>query len=111
MRWLDFKRSENASGVTPAPNAFGEGAPASGVFPLFMSAIPSETISARYVATTCGLIQGLREAVGGFAAPAVAGKAADVYGLPAAKGIMAGCAIGGAVLSLGLRGRRQQNPL
>ncbi len=76
---------------------------ASGVFPLFMSAIPSETISARYVATTCGLIQGLGEAVGGFAAPAIAGKASDLYGLPASMWIMAGCAVIGGVLSLGLK--------
>jgi MFS family permease len=76
---------------------------ASGVFPLFMSAIPSETISARYVATTCGLIQGLGEAVGGFAAPAIAGKAADLYGLPAAMWIMAACAIVAGILSLGLK--------
>ena len=76
---------------------------ASGVFPLFMSTIPSETISVRYVATTCGLIQGLGEAVGGFGAPAITGAAADAYGLPAAMWIMAGCALAGGVLSLGLK--------
>ena len=76
---------------------------ASGVFPLFMGAIPSETISARYVATTCGLIQGMGEAVGGFVAPTAAGRAADAYGLPAAMWIMAACALIGGLLSLGLR--------
>ena len=75
----------------------------SGVFPLFMGAIPSETISARYVATTCGLIQGMGEAIGGFVAPTAAGKAADAYGLPAAMWIMAACAVIGGLLSLGLK--------
>ncbi len=76
---------------------------ASGVFPLFMATIPSETISARYVATAAGLTQGLGEAVGGFLAPWGAGKAADLYGLPVAMWIMAACALIGGLLALGLK--------
>ena len=76
---------------------------ASGTFPIFMATIPSETISARYVATAAGLTQGLGEAVGGFVAPWGAGKAADVYGLPAAMWIMAACALIGGLLSLLLK--------
>ncbi len=37
---------------------------ASGTFPIFMATIPSETISARYVATTSGLVQGMGEIIG-----------------------------------------------
>jgi MFS family permease len=76
---------------------------ASGTFPIFMGTIPSETISARYVATACGLTQGLGEAVGGFIAPTAAGKAADVWGLPSAMWIMAACALIAGVLSLFLK--------
>ena len=76
---------------------------ASGTFPIFMGTIPSETISARYVATACGLTQGLGEAVGGFVAPTAAGRAADLYGLPAAMWIMAACAVIGGLLSLFLK--------
>jgi len=76
---------------------------ASGVFPIFMATIPSETISARYVATAAGLTQGLGEAVGGFLAPWGAGKASDLYGLPAAMWIMAACALVGGLLSLFLK--------
>ena len=76
---------------------------ASGVFPIFMATIPSETISARYVATVAGLTQGLGEAVGGFLAPWGAGKASDLYGLPAAMWIMAACALVGGLLSLFLK--------
>jgi ACS family hexuronate transporter-like MFS transporter len=56
---------------------------ASGVFPLFMATIPSETIPARYVATSLGLVMGLGEIVGGTIGPTLAGHYADVYGLQA----------------------------
>jgi MFS transporter, ACS family, hexuronate transporter len=76
---------------------------ASGTFPLFMGTIPSETISARYVATVCGLTQGLGEAVGGFIAPTATGRAADLWGLPAAMWIMAACAVVSSLLALFLK--------
>ena len=38
---------------------------ASGTFPLFMGTIPSETIPARYVATSLGLTVGIGEIFGG----------------------------------------------
>ncbi len=76
---------------------------ASGTFPLFMGTIPSETISARYVATVCGLTQGLGEAVGGFIAPTAAGKAADLWGLPAAMWIMCACAVISGLLAIFLK--------
>ena len=76
---------------------------ASGTFPLFMGTIPSETIPARYVATSLGLTVGIGEILGGVSAPAAAGWAADRYGLTAPILIMGGCALAGALLALALK--------
>jgi MFS family permease len=76
---------------------------ASGTFPLFMGTVPSETIPARYVATSLGMVVGLGEILGGVFAPAIAGRAADHYGLQAPLMIMAVCAMVGTVLALFLR--------
>jgi len=76
---------------------------ASGVLPLFMGTIPSETIPARYVATSMGLTVGVGEVLGGVSGPALAGTAADHYGLTAPLFIQAGCAIAGALLALALK--------
>jgi len=76
---------------------------ASGTFPLFMGTVPSETIPARYVATSLGMVVGLGEILGGVSAPAIAGRAADHYGLQAPIMIMAVCATVGTVLALFLR--------
>ncbi len=76
---------------------------ASGTFPLFMATIPSETIPARYVATAVGLAVGIGEVLGGVSAPALAGSAADRYGLSAPLVIQAGCALIGALLALALK--------
>ena len=76
---------------------------ASGTFPLFMGTIPSETIPARYVATSMGLTVGVGEILGGVSAPALAGTAADHYGLTAPLVIQAGCALIGALLALALK--------
>jgi ACS family hexuronate transporter-like MFS transporter len=76
---------------------------ASGTFPLFMGTVPSETIPARYVATSLGMVVGLGEILGGVGAPAIAGRAADHYGLQAPLVIMAVCAVVGTVLALFLR--------
>jgi sugar phosphate permease len=76
---------------------------ASGTFPLFMGTVPSETIPARYVATSLGMVVGLGEILGGVGAPAIAGRAADRYGLQAPLMIMVVCALVGTVLALFLR--------
>jgi MFS family permease len=76
---------------------------ASGTFPLFMGTVPSETIPARYVATSLGMVVGIGEILGGVGAPAISGRAADHYGLQAPLIIMAVCAIVGTVLALFLR--------
>jgi len=76
---------------------------ASGVFPLFMGTIPSETIPARYIATSLGLVMGLGELIGGVLTPVGAGWAADHYGLQAPIYIEAACALIATVLALFLR--------
>jgi MFS family permease len=76
---------------------------ASGTFPLFMGTVPSETIPARYVATSLGMVVGIGEILGGVGGPAISGRAADHYGLQAPLIIMAVCAIVGTVLALFLR--------
>jgi len=76
---------------------------ASGTFPLFMGTIPSETIPARYVATSMGLTVGIGEVLGGVSGPALAGTAADHYGLTAPLFMQGGCAIVGALLALALK--------
>jgi MFS family permease len=73
---------------------------ASGVFPLFMATIPSETIPARYMASSLGLVMGLGELIGGTSVVPLAGKAADVYGLAAPMWIAVGLALLSTVFAL-----------
>ena len=47
---------------------------------LFMATVPSETIPRAHVATALGFIMGVGELAGGFAGPALAGIASDVFG-------------------------------
>ena len=75
---------------------------ASGAMPLIMATIPAETLPLRYIASATGLVVGLGEVIGGVSAPALAGMAADVWGLQAPMVIMAGCALLGGLVSLGL---------
>ena len=74
-----------------------------GAFPLFMATIPSETIDARHTATALGIIMGAGEGVGGAAAPALAGMAADAHGLGAPLWLMVFLPVVAALLSMGLR--------
>jgi ACS family hexuronate transporter-like MFS transporter len=73
---------------------------ASGVMPLIMGTVPSETIPVKYIATTLGIVMGLGELIGGAVTPTVAGMAADAYGLSATLLIEAGLALVCAVLAL-----------
>jgi ACS family hexuronate transporter-like MFS transporter len=73
---------------------------ASGVFPLFMATIPSETIPARFMASSLGLVMGLGELVGGSSLVPLAGKAADIYGLQAPMWIAVGLALASTVFAL-----------
>ncbi len=76
---------------------------ASGVFPLYMGTIPSESTSPRLIATAMGLVVGIGEIVGGFCGPPLAGWAADQTTLQAPIFIEAGCALIGGLLALGLQ--------
>jgi MFS family permease len=73
------------------------GATTMGCFPIVLATIPSETVPHQYLAQTLGMIMGIGELVGGFAAPAIAGWSADKFGLQAPFLIAAG-----AVLIAGL---------
>jgi sugar phosphate permease len=64
-----------------------------GVTPLLMATVPSETIPARYVATTAGLVQGLGEIIGAAGGAWAAGRAADAFGLSVTMWIMGACAL------------------
>jgi predicted MFS family arabinose efflux permease len=74
-----------------------------GTFPLFMATIPSETVDPRLTATALGLIMGAGEGVGGVISPALAGYAADVFGLNAPLWIMFVLPIVASLLALGLQ--------
>ncbi len=76
---------------------------ANGISPLMMATIPSETLPARYVATTAGLVQGVGEIIGAAGGAWAAGRAADVFGLPVAMWIMGTCAVIASVLGLFLK--------
>jgi predicted MFS family arabinose efflux permease len=76
---------------------------ANGICPLLMATIPSETIPARYVATTAGLVQGLGEIIGSSVGAWAAGRAADAFGLPVTMWIMGACALIGTLLALLLK--------
>jgi MFS transporter, ACS family, hexuronate transporter len=74
-----------------------------GVFPLFMATIPSESVDARHMATALGICMGTGEILGGVLSPSLAGYAADRVGLQAPLWMMAGLALGAAIISVGLR--------
>jgi predicted MFS family arabinose efflux permease len=74
-----------------------------GICPLLMATIPSETIPARYVATTAGLVQGFGEITGSSGGAWIAGRAADTFGLPVTMWIMGACALIAGCLALLLK--------
>jgi MFS family permease len=69
------------------------GATTMGCFPIVIATIPSETVPRQYLAQTLGMVMGIGELVGGFAAPAIAGWSADKFGLQAPFLIAAGAAL------------------
>jgi MFS transporter, ACS family, hexuronate transporter len=89
-----------------------------GIFPLFMATVPSESVDRRHIATVLGVCMGTGEIIGGVLSPSIAGFAADLAGLQAPLWIMLGLAIAGGLLALGLREtaprilmRRQADPI
>jgi predicted MFS family arabinose efflux permease len=71
-----------------------------GIFPIFMATIPAETVGQRYAATALGLVMGVGELFGGVLGPALAGRAADSFGLTAPLWIMLALCLGSGLLSL-----------
>jgi len=69
---------------------------------LSIGVIPGESVADRDRGTALGLAMGAAEVIGGFAAPALAGLAADRLGQNILPSIAAGCCLAGALLSLAL---------
>lgn len=69
---------------------------------LSIGVIPGESVADRDRGTALGLAMGAGEVIGGFAAPALAGLAADRFGQIIVPAIASFCVLGGALLSLAL---------
>ena len=78
---------------------FGLGAAVSGIYPLVMATIPSETVPASQLATVMGLTMGLGEVVGGVLSPLGAGWVGDVMGLRAILWILVGLSAAACLLA------------
>ncbi len=78
---------------------FAAGAAVSGVFPLAMATIPSETVPSRQLGTVLGLTMGLGEIVGGVLSPWLAGSLADSWGLRSTLWMMVGLSVATAALA------------
>jgi MFS family permease len=74
-----------------------------GIFPLFMATIPSESVDARHMASALGVCMGAGEIVGGVLSPSLAGYLADLVGLQAPLWMMFGLALVAGVVALGIR--------
>jgi MFS family permease len=69
---------------------------------LSIAVIPAESVADRDRGTALGMAMGMAEMLGGFAAPALAGLAADRFGQNILPAIAAGCVLAGALLSFAL---------
>ena len=76
------------------------GTAAAGTFPVFMAAIPSESLPARYLGTSIALVSAMGEIVGGVSSPFLAGRGADLYGLSFPLMMQIGLALLAAFVSL-----------
>ncbi len=74
-----------------------------GVYPLFMSTIPSESVAPSQMASALGICMGVSEILGGVLSPFIAGYAADSVGLQAPLWMLFALALGSGLLALGLR--------
>ena len=73
-----------------------------GLFPLFMGTIPSESVGVQHMTTAMALVMGVGEVFGGVLSPTIAGWAADRAGLAAPLWIMLGLCVAAGTLALGL---------
>ncbi len=76
---------------------------ATGGFSIFIGVIPAESLPARYAATAMGLVMGIGEVVGGFVAPTVGGRVADLTTLAAPFQLSIACAFVASIFCLFLR--------
>ena len=79
------------------------GSVVSGIFPLAMATIPSESVPNRELGTVLGLTMGLGEIVGGVFSPTLAGWIADSQGLKSTLWIMVGLSLATGALGCLLR--------
>lgn len=92
--------ASSGTAVLPIVLSFVFGCCITGVFPLVMATIPSESVSPVQTATALSLTMGISEIVGGVVAPTAAGRLADVYGLPVVLWILAGICVACGVLAM-----------
>jgi predicted MFS family arabinose efflux permease len=76
---------------------------AAGVAPLFLAIVPSESVPKEFLSTVIGLNIAVGTLVGGVGGPALAGWAADEWGLRASVVIDIGCAAMAALVALFIR--------
>ena len=74
-----------------------------GIMPLFMATVPSESVSPAHIGAALGICMGGSEILGGVLAPLLSGVAADRIGQAAPLWVMLGLAVAGAIAALGLR--------
>jgi len=69
---------------------------------LAIAMVPAESVDPRDRGAALGLVMGVAELAGGFAAPALAGLLANRFGLGATLIVAGACAVGAALISLAL---------
>ena len=74
-----------------------------GIFPLFMATIPSESVDTRHMAGALGVCMGAGEIIGGVLSPSIAGYLGDRIGLQAPLWMMLGLALVAGIVALGIR--------
>jgi predicted MFS family arabinose efflux permease len=74
-----------------------------GIFPLFMATIPSESVDSRHMAGALGVCMGAGEVIGGVLSPSIAGYLGDRIGLQAPIWMMLGLALVAGFVALGVR--------
>ncbi len=82
---------------------FAAGAVISGIFPISMATIPTESVDTRLLATAMGLTMGIGEILGGVFGPVAGGLVADRFGLLSTLWILTGLTLATALISTLLR--------